>query len=114
MPVAISIAGNTTTVYPLVRCNCAQVTACGIRTRTKYPVIVSTNSTGGVFKVLRNLPCYPINALASLPATTTTPATASTNQSNNIENEEVTEPQIETRKTIKATNTNKKEVVANE
>ncbi len=69
MPVAISIGGNTTTVYPLTKCNCAQVTACAIRTRTKYPVLVSTNATGGVFKVLRGLSCAPNNALASLPVT---------------------------------------------
>lgn len=67
MPVAISIGGVTTTVYPVVRCDCAQVTACAIRTRTKYPVLVSTNATGGVFKVLRNLSCAPNNNLASLP-----------------------------------------------
>lgn len=67
MPVAISIGGDTTTVYPLVRCDCAQVTACDIRTRTKYPVIVSTNTTGGVFKVLKNLSCAPNNNLPSLP-----------------------------------------------
>lgn len=76
MPVAISIGGNTTTVYPLTRCDCSQVTACAIRTRTKYPVLVSTNATGGVFKVLRNLCCCPNNNLASLPVpTTATPAT---------------------------------------
>lgn len=70
MPVAISIAGVVTTVYPLVRCDCAQVTACAIRTRTKYPVIVSTNATGGVFKALKGLSCAPNNAVASLPIET--------------------------------------------
>ena len=68
MPVAISIGGDTTTVYPLVRCDCSQVTACGISSRTKYPLVVATNATGGVFKVLRNLPRCPVDALASLPA----------------------------------------------
>lgn len=72
MPVAVTIAGDTTTVYPLVKCNCAQVSACAIRTRTRYPVIVSTTATGGVFKVLRGLSCAPNNALASLPAPATT------------------------------------------
>ena len=28
MPVAFSIGGVTTTVYPFVRCNCSQITAC--------------------------------------------------------------------------------------
>ena len=76
MPVAISIGGVTTTVYPLVRCDCAQVTACAIRTRTKYPVIVSTNATGGVFKVLKGLSCAPNNALATLPVETPAAAVA--------------------------------------
>lgn len=106
MPVAISIAGNTTTVYPLVNNCCAQVTACGIRTRTKYPVIVSTNATGGVFKVQRNLPCYPVNALQSLPATTTTPAPA------NAEISSAPEPTVASVKSTKTTT--KKEVVADE
>lgn len=80
-PVAISIAGDTTTVYPLVKCDCSQITACAIRTRTKYPVLVSTNAIGGVFKVLRRLPCYPNNRLESLPVPATeggavTPAVA--------------------------------------
>lgn len=79
MPVAISIGGDTTTVYPLVRCDCAQITACAIRTRTRYPVLVSTNAIGGVFKVLRPLPCYPNNRLQTLPVTDTTAvATADT------------------------------------
>lgn len=70
-PVAISIGGDTTTVYPLVRCDCAQVTACAIRTRTRYPLRVSTNSVGGVFKVLKGLSCSPDNSLATIPVSTT-------------------------------------------
>ena len=70
MPVAISIGGDTTTVYPLVRCDCAQVTACAIRTRTRYPLRVSTNSVGGVFKVLKGLSCSPDTSLATIPVTT--------------------------------------------
>lgn len=76
MPVAISIGGDTTTVYPLVRCDCVQITACAIRTRTKYPVLVATNAIGGVFKVLRRLPCYPNNRLATLPVPATTAGVA--------------------------------------
>ena len=79
MPVAISIGGDTATVYPLTNRCCAQITACAIRTRTRYPVCVSTTATGGTFKVLSGLCCSPNNALASLPAPTTgaTPAVAS-------------------------------------
>lgn len=77
MPVAFSIGGITTTVYPFTRCDCSQVTACGIRTRTRYSTIVSTSATGGVFKSLGGLSCCPNNNLRSLPvATTATPATA--------------------------------------
>lgn len=76
MPVAISIGGDTSTVYNLVRCDCAQITACAIRTRTKYPVLVATNAIGGVFKVLRRLPCYPDNRLRTLPIPATTAGVA--------------------------------------
>lgn len=67
-PVVITI-GEGTVEYPLnTRC-CAQVLACGIRTRTRYPVVVSTDATGGVFKMLGN-PCYsPNNALAAIDGT---------------------------------------------
>ncbi len=77
MPVAISIGGVTTTVYPVTNKCCAQVTACAIRTRTRYPMCVSTSATGGTFKVLSGLCCAPNNALESLPVPTTpAPATA--------------------------------------
>lgn len=76
-PVAISIGGDTTTVYPVTNRCCAQITACAIRTRMRYPMCVSTTATGGTFKVLSGLSCAPNNALASLSApTTATPATA--------------------------------------
>lgn len=74
MPVAISIDGNTTTVYPLVRCDCSQVTACAVRARHRYLVQVSTGANGGVFKVLKGLSCAPRNYLNSLPVTAATPA----------------------------------------
>lgn len=78
MPVAFSIGGVTTTVYPFVRCDCSQITACGIRTRTRYSTIVSTNAVGGVFKSLGGISCCPNNNLASLPVPTApaTPAVA--------------------------------------
>ena len=71
MPVAISIGGDTTVVYPIVNCDCSQVTACGIRTRTKYPLCLSTSATSGVFKTLRKLSCYPQETLAVIPAPAT-------------------------------------------
>ena len=58
--------------FPLQRCNCTQVTACEIRTRTKYSTRVVTNTVSGAFRLLgRTLPCCP-ESLQSLPVTTTT------------------------------------------
>lgn len=106
MPVAFSIGGDTTTVYPFVKCNCRQVTACQVRTRTRYSTIVETTATGGVFKSLGGLACAcPINALESLPVPTTTAvATFSA------------EPLIlsENGKLTKTTTTTTKEVLARE
>ena len=67
MPVAVSIGGVTTTVYPVVSCNCNQVTACALRTRRRYPFKVATNATGAVFKILKNLSCAPDNNLLTIP-----------------------------------------------
>lgn len=75
MPVAFSIGGVTTTVYPFMNCNCVQVTACGVQTRTRYPVAVLTNTTSGVFRSLKHLCCYPAANLASLPAPAEAPTT---------------------------------------
>lgn len=77
MPVAISIGGDTTTVYPIVNCDCSQVTACAIRTRTKYGLCISTSATSAVFKSLKKLNCYPTDTIAVIPApATATPAPA--------------------------------------
>ena len=83
MPVGISIGGDTTTVYPLLDECCQRITACGIRTRTRYATRVSTLS-GGSFTMLGKVCCYPQNVVPSLPipaatpAPTVIPATAST------------------------------------
>lgn len=74
MPVAVSIGGDLTTVYPIVGCNCNQITACAIRTRRRYPLRVSTNATTAVFKILGNLSCAPNTVLATIPVTPATPA----------------------------------------
>lgn len=71
-PVALSIGGVTTTVYPVVDCNCVQVTACALRTRRRYPFKVSTSITGGTFKILKNLSCAPDNTLSTIPVETPT------------------------------------------
>lgn len=54
-PVQIYIEGGTQ-LYPLTTCDCAQVTARAVRTRTKYSTVVHTNTgTVGVFRLLGNL-----------------------------------------------------------
>lgn len=66
-PVYVTI-GSGATLYPLTKRNCAQATACAIRTRTKYSTCVITTPTGGTFRLMGELPCAPCNALRSLPA----------------------------------------------
>lgn len=78
MPVAISIGGDTTTVYPIVNCDCSQVTACAIRTRTKYGLCISTSATSAVFNTIKKLPCYPQETLAVIPVPNVAPAVLST------------------------------------
>lgn len=73
-PVVITI-GTGTVQYPLVNRCCAQLTACGVRTRTKYSTCVATSATGGTFKLLGQPACAPNNRLTSINGTTpTTPA----------------------------------------
>ncbi len=67
-PVVFTIGGDTTATYPFTRCNCSQVTACAIRTRTRYSTVVATSATSAVFKSLGGLSCSPNNQLASIPA----------------------------------------------
>lgn len=68
--------GTGTQQYPLVNRCCRPVTACGVRTRTKYSVCVETTATGATFKMLGNPACQPNNNLRSVNGTApaTTPA----------------------------------------
>ena len=67
-PVVFTI-GTGTAQYPLnTRC-CAPVTACGIRTRTRYATVVATSATGGVFKMLGKPCCAPDNRLGAIDGT---------------------------------------------
>lgn len=70
-PVFISI-GDGTVLYPLNKCDCTQATACSIRTRTKYSTRVETTATGGIFKLLGNIPCSPNNNLTAIDGTAPT------------------------------------------
>lgn len=102
--VAFSIGGDTETLYPFVRCDCSQITACGLRTRTRYATVVSTNATSGVFKSLGGISCYPVNNLPSLPAPTVEEVSTSTSSY-------IKETPNKTTKTVTTT---KKEVISNE
>lgn len=75
-PVYVTI-GTGTQLYPLTTRNCRQVTACGIRTRTRYSTCVETTATGGVFRMIGQPCCTPNNQLTSINGTApaTTPAT---------------------------------------
>lgn len=79
-PVVIQI-GEGTVQYPLTTRNCAQVTACGIRTRTRYATRVITSATGAVFRMLGDPLCSPDYSLQSIDGTapTVAPASGSTN-----------------------------------
>ena len=74
-PVYVTI-GSGTQLYPLVKRNCRQVTACGVRTRTRYSTCVETTSTGGLFKMLGDPCCSPNNNLASINGTAPVVATS--------------------------------------
>lgn len=84
IPAATTIASNVvftigtgTQLYPLVNRCCRPVTACGVRTRTKYSVCVETTATGATFKMLGNPACQPNNNLRAVNGTApvTEPAT---------------------------------------
>lgn len=72
-PVVITI-GDGAELYPLTNRCCAQVTACGIRTRTRYSTVVSTSATGGTFKLLGNACPCPTNNLAAIDGAAPAPA----------------------------------------
>lgn len=70
-PVVVTI-GEGTVQYPLIKCNCKQVTACALRARTRYSTVVETTPTGGSFKLLGKPCCAPNNDLASIDGTAPT------------------------------------------
>lgn len=70
--------GTGTELYPLTTRNCRQVTASGIRTRTRYSTCVVTNATGGTFRMLGQPCCSPNNQLTSINGTAPTTAGAGT------------------------------------
>lgn len=67
-PVFVTI-GDGTELYPLNRCNGVQATASGIRTRTRYATRVATTTTGGAFRLLGKICCYPTDSLTAIDGT---------------------------------------------
>lgn len=70
-PVVITI-GTGTQQYPLTNRCCVPVTACGIRTRTRYSTVVATSGTSGAFRLLGNACPCPSNNLAAINGTAPT------------------------------------------
>lgn len=64
-PVYITV-GSGTELYSLTNKCCVQVTACAMRTRTKYSTVVVTSASGGTFKLLGKPACAPSNNLSGL------------------------------------------------
>lgn len=67
-PVEITI-GTGTETYPLLGNCCQQITACGIRTRTRYATRVVTDAAGGSFRLLGRACCSPNYSLAGIDGT---------------------------------------------
>ena len=76
-PVVFTI-GTGTVQYPLVNKCCRPVSACGVRTRTKYSLCVETTPTTAVFKMLGNPCCQPNNNLSSVNGTAPVTTVATT------------------------------------
>lgn len=66
---AVVTIGDGTELYPITTSCCVPVTACGLRTRTRYSLVVSTSATGGTFKMLGKPCCMPNNNLTAINGT---------------------------------------------
>lgn len=64
--------GSGTVDYPVTLRDCSQATVCNLRTRTKYPMRVVANATGGTFRILSKVSCAPDNSLPSINGTAPT------------------------------------------
>ncbi len=76
-PVFITI-GAGTELYPLTKPNCSQVTACSLRTRTRYSTCLVTTPTTATFRLLGYPCCSPNNDLLSVDGTAPVTVTLST------------------------------------
>ncbi len=67
-PVVVTI-GTGAETYPVLGNCCQQITACGLRTRTRYATRVVTDATGGSFRLVGRASCTPNYSLASIDGT---------------------------------------------
>ena len=64
-PVVIQI-GSGPVLYPVTKRNCTQLTASGVRTRTRYSMRVHTSVDTGTFRLLGDVCCVPIDNLRAI------------------------------------------------
>ena len=76
-PVVIQI-GTGAQLYPVTRCDCTPLTACGVRTRTRYKMRVETTITSAIFRLKGNACCQPNNNLRSVNGTAPAATAATT------------------------------------
>ena len=64
-PVVIQI-GTGPVLYPVTKRNCTQLTASGVRTRTRYSMRVHTSVDTGTFRLLGDVCCVPTDNLRAI------------------------------------------------
>lgn len=62
-PVFIQI-GEGSVLYPLTQPGCETVSACGIKTRTRYATVVHTSADSGTFRLCKRVCCTTNNLRA--------------------------------------------------
>ena len=62
-PVFIQI-GTGAVLYPLTQPGCETVSACGIKTRTRYATVVHTSADSGTFRLCKRVCCTTNNLRA--------------------------------------------------
>jgi hypothetical protein len=70
-PVAISIGGVTTPLYPVIDCAGNQITAAMLKPGRRYPFVVTLNSVSGSFKIVKGLFPRRDTFIDSIPVPTT-------------------------------------------
>lgn len=62
-----AVIGTATTQYPINNCDCTPLTACALKTRTKYSTRLSTTAAGASFRLLgKPFPCTQRSGAATI------------------------------------------------